>query len=149
MPSNLRRLRNETSNQSLFYDKFHAMSLELTPESINLSCYWAKEKDGGSVTYYGKTLGCWSPNDPSGSSYREAYRCIRNALEYVKRKAHSWIESDLQIYEHNIKLGKTNPITPPLSETSSNRKRRYSKAESEQLSRCTSQHRGSDTENAC
>ena len=42
-------------NTDGLFDKVHAMSLELTKEAIQLSCYWARKKDRG-IEFYGRCL---------------------------------------------------------------------------------------------
>jgi hypothetical protein len=135
MLSNLFQLRQASGNEKDFFGKVHVMSVELTTESVNLSCYWAIQLGTTEINYYGLSLGCWSPNDPTGKSYREARRCTRNALDWVKSQGYSWIDSDMKSLEESLKSEQLSQITPPQSQpdTADVRKRRFRKLSSDNL----------------
>lgn len=122
MLSNLLYLKRffPKEKQDGFFNKVHVMSLELTAESIQLSCYWATRGKGDNVNYYGMKLRTWTPYETS--SYREAHRCVLNALEYVKVRGYDWICSDMEQLEATLK-----PTSTPLrtqSHTGSNNAKR-------------------------
>ena len=77
--------------------------------------YWAAQNNK-TVNYYGLSLGCWSPNDPKGEGYREAHRCTRNALEWVKAQSYKWITSDMKQLERRLNNETISQITPPHSQ---------------------------------
>lgn len=114
--SNLLSLRRWSKKEDDFYNKIHVMSLELTAESIQLSCYWATAgKNPGEVKYYGMRLETWSVY--STKAYAEAWRCTHNALEWVRNRAYNWIRSDLAILEERL-TPKIAPAMPtPRSRT--------------------------------
>lgn len=93
MLSNLRELMKAAAKESDFFNKTHVLSLQLTPESIQLSYYWATRSENGQVSYYGNVLETWSPNNQRGGQYDEARRCIHNAIELVQTKAYDTIHS--------------------------------------------------------
>ena len=109
--SNLLSLRQLSKQESAFYDKVHVMSLELTAESIQLSCYWAALEVGTKNTmFYGMRLRTWSVYETD--AYIEAWRCTRNALETVRNRALPWIRSDLAVVEEML-----TPKMPPAMPT--------------------------------
>ena len=67
-------------NTDGFYNKVHAMSLELTADIVHLSCYWAR-KENGEIKYYGRSLYGWILS--SDEDYKKAHRYTRNALEWL------------------------------------------------------------------
>ncbi len=139
MLSNLLQLRQACGKEKDFFHNVHVLSLELTTESIQLSCYWASRHSNGEASYHGKSLACWSPNDPSGKGYIDARRCVRNAMEWVKNKAHPWIDSDMKSLETKLEVDMSQ-ITPPQSQSDqgNTRKRRLSRLRSESRTRARS-----------
>lgn len=81
MLSNLFELKRKCGNEEAFFNKVHVIRVELTAESVQLSCYWACRNDIGVVQYFGKRLQCWSLFDETGDSLRNARRGIRNVFE--------------------------------------------------------------------
>ena len=93
MLSNLRELMKAASREAEFFDKIHVISLQLTPEVVQLSYYWATKSDDGQVTYYGDILDTWSPNSHKDVHLDEAYRFTYNAIELVRTRAYKSIHS--------------------------------------------------------
>ena len=130
MLNNLLQLRKAVGKEDVFYNKSHVMSLELTVESIHLSCYWAI-KEASTVKFYGQCVGCWTPNDPTGAGYREARRCVGNALVWTRDRLREWVAEDMRVLEGRLVAGVAVQITPPASERSGRRKRSKSEGERE------------------
>jgi hypothetical protein len=57
-----------------FFGWIHVMSAELTTETIQLSCYWATRE--GDISFWGKTIRCWSPNDLTGESFEKVIKAF-------------------------------------------------------------------------
>ena len=68
MLSNLLHIRKFYREEEEFFNKVHAMSLELTAESIQLSCYWAVRGESGDVKYYSMQLRTWTQPIQGGAS---------------------------------------------------------------------------------
>ena len=121
MLSNLWHIRQfcRTEDEGDFFNKVHAMSLELTAEIVQLSCYWANRDENGMISYYGMALHTWTPY--VGSQYKEARRCTRNALEWVRAQAFGWICSTMADLEADFCL--TGPTPPRTSSDKSSAKR--------------------------
>lgn len=101
MLSNLWTLRQASGKLDEFYNKTHVMSLELTAESVQLSCYWAvSHTETHGIRWYGMNIDTWSVYNTK--NYIEAGRCTHNALEYVRKSALPWIESDLAVIEEGL-----------------------------------------------
>ena len=98
MLSNLYALKQMCKREESFFDKVHAMAVEIFDGSIQLSCYWATRSEKGQVRYLGESIETWSLLESSGRSYREACRCIHNAIEWVQSEAQEWIRSDFTGY---------------------------------------------------
>ena len=112
---NLLRIREACLGKETedFFNKVHAMSLELTADVVQLSCYWAARDGDGTINYYGRVTHVWTPYD--GSHYKQAHRYIRNALEWVRGQALEWVCSALSALETRIKANPlllTTPHTP-------------------------------------
>lgn len=58
MLSNMFELKRKCGNEEAFFNKVHVIGIELTAESVQLSCYWACRNDLGVVEYFGKMLQC-------------------------------------------------------------------------------------------
>ena len=99
MLSNLFELKRKCRNEEAFFNKVHVIGVELTAESVQLSCYWACRNDIGIVEYFGKSLQCWSLFDVTGESLRNARRGIRNVVEWIKPRTFEWIQSDTAAFE--------------------------------------------------
>jgi len=112
MLSNLLHLKQKCGEDSGsgFFNKIHVLSLEASTETIQISCYWATRDDNEKVRYYGTVLQSWDPS--MIPAFKEAHRCIRNALEWVRDQAFEWINSDLTSL-----VTKTTPQTPPLTDS--------------------------------
>ena len=93
MLSNLRELMKVAAKEADFFNKIHVLSLQLTPESIQLSYYWATRSEDGQVSCYGNVLETWSPNNQRDGQYEKARRCIHNAIELVRTNAYDTIHS--------------------------------------------------------
>ena len=109
-------------NTDGFFDKVHAMSLELTKETIQLSYYWAR-KENGEIKFYGRFLNGWSLYD--GYRYKKAHRYIRNALEWVREQALKWVCPALSALENKLNTESLPPMTPrtPPNQASGKRTR--------------------------
>lgn len=109
-------------NTDGFFNKVHAMSLELTKETVQLSCYWARKENGG-IKFYGRSINAWHFYD--GHQYKKAHRYTRNALEWVREQALEWVSLALLALEHKLKTELLIPKTPrtPPSQASTNRTR--------------------------
>ena len=89
------------------------MSLELTAETVHLSCYWAR-KENGEINYYGRLLYGWILS--SDEDYQKAHRYTRNALEWVREQAFEWLCPALSALEDKLNTGSSLsriPLTPP------------------------------------
>ena len=91
MLSNLFELKWKCGNEEAFFNKVHVIGVELTAESVQLSCYWACRTDIGVVEYFGKRVQCWSLFDETGGSLRNAQRGNCNVLEWIKPRTFEWI----------------------------------------------------------
>ena len=98
MLSNLLYLRQNSNDTEAklgeFFGRIHVLSFEITEQIIQMSGYWATFTPEIGVRYYGVMLDSWTPAKPD--QYKEAYRCLRNAMEWVRSNAHSWIVNDLK-----------------------------------------------------
>lgn len=114
MLSNFLSLRQfyKDEKENEFFNKVHVMSLELTAESIQLSCYWATRSEGSDIKYYGMKLRTWTPYE--SDSYKEARRCTCNALDWVQAQAFDWISSAMKTLDGAVSV--TAP-TPPSSQS--------------------------------
>ena len=104
-------------NTDGFFDKVHVMSLELTKESVQLSCYWAR-KENREIKFYGRLLHGWNYYD--GHQYKKAHRYTHNALEWVREEALKWVCPALSALEDKLNtesLPPTTPRTPPNQAT--------------------------------
>ena len=99
MLSNLFELKRKCGNGEAFFNKVHVIGVELTAESVQLSCYWARRNDIGIVEYFGKSLQRWSLFDATGDSLRNARRSIRNVVGWIKPRTFEWIQSDMAAFE--------------------------------------------------
>ena len=99
MLSNLYALKKKCKREEAFFDKVHVMEVEFFEGCVSLSCYWATRPGPGQVKYFGKTLETWCLLSSSGTHYKEARSCIRNAIDWVRSEAQEWIYSDLQAIE--------------------------------------------------
>ncbi|KAI4126370.1 MAG: hypothetical protein LQ347_005002 [Umbilicaria vellea] len=116
MLSNLLKLRRASGKEQDFFNKIHAMSLEFTSETVQLSCYWAiQDGNPSEVRYYGMSIGSWSVVDPNGKGYRDARRCTHNALDWVKDQGLVWIKSDMKLLEEGHRTEPPPQMTPPQS----------------------------------
>ena len=88
------------------------MGIEIYEGCVQLSCYWAQSKTG-QIRYLGQSLETWSLLESSGRSYREARRCIHNAIDWVRSEAQEWIRSDLQAIEDVLISVPLSHITQP------------------------------------
>ena len=99
MLSNLFELKRKCGNEKTFFNKVHVIGVELTAESVQLSCYWSCRKNNGGIEYFGKMLQCWSLFDETGDSLRDARRGIHNVFEWMKTWTFEWIQSDMAAFE--------------------------------------------------
>ena len=136
MLSNLLHIRKfyREEEEEEFFNKVHAMSSELTVESI------AVRGESGDVKYYGMQLCTWTPHD--GSQYKEARRCVCNALDWVKAQAFEWICSAMKTLE-----GAVSPSgpTPPPTQSDQPKTRRPTSFTSESRSSGTHSKKPSST----
>ena len=111
--SNLWHIRQyyNKEREDEFFNKVHALSLQLTPESIQLSCYWAARRENGQIMFYGTQVRTWSPFEDD--RFNKAYRYTCNALEWVKNQAFDWICSALARLERCLD---TSVPTPPRTQ---------------------------------
>ena len=114
MVHNLAHLRGQAGTLEGFYDKFHALSAEITTEKLQLSGYWATRNKKLQVEYHGMILASWDPSTPE--AFREAYRGIHNAFDWVRDQAFSWISEDLE----SLSVKRPRLGTPPPSTSGSN-----------------------------
>ena len=123
---NLLRIREACPGKETddFFNKVHAMSLELTADVVQLSCYWAARDGDGTINYYGRVTHVWTPYD--GSHYKQAHRYIRNALEWVRGQALGWVCSALSALETQIKTNPSLLTTPHMSSSSASMERAMS-----------------------
>ena len=112
MLSNLFELKQKCGNEEAFFNKVHVIGVELTAESVQLSCYWSCRNDLGGVEYFGKRLQCWSLFDETGDSLRNARRGIRNVLEWIRPRTLEWIEADMAAFEKENEHILLSRITP-------------------------------------
>ena len=114
MLANLLRVWNAClgENTDGFFNKVHAMSLELTAETVHLSCYWAR-KENGEIIYYGRSLYGWILS--SDEDYKKAHRYTRNALEWVREQAFEWLCPALSVLGDKLNTGTSLSRTPHTS----------------------------------
>ncbi len=115
MLSNLRELMKAAAKEADFFNKIHLFSLQLTPESIQLSYYWATRSEDGLVSYYGNVLETWSPNNQRDGQYDKAHRCIHNAIELVRTNAYDTINSCMADVENLYAPKRMSQIPSPRS----------------------------------
>lgn len=97
------------SNDDSFFNKVHVLTAGITTETVQLSCYWATRSESEGVKYYGMQLASWSP--AKRCEFKEAHRCLRNAMEWVRKEASEWNTSDLMC----IIAGEALPSCPPAT----------------------------------
>ena len=102
MLSNLFELKRKCGDEEAFFNKVHVIGVELTAESVQLSCYWACRNDAGDIEYFGKRVQCWSLLDQTGDSLRQARCGIRNAFSWILLRTLGWIVSDMAAYEKDL-----------------------------------------------
>ena len=127
MLANLFEIWKLNQDEDGFFNKVHAMSLELTKESIQLSCYWARKSDQG-IEFYGRALYGWHLYD--GHSFKKAHRYIRNALEWVREQAFQWVCPALSALEDMLTTSPLPLTTPRTPDVRANGKRTRSVASS-------------------
>lgn len=136
MLSNLLALKEKAQNTTAdkidesFFDKIHVMGMELTDQTVSLSCYWVARSDTGIIRYIGTRLQIWALCDRTGDSYKLARRCIRNAMDHVKTQALGWIRADMETIEAFFTPIPYSKITPPPSLFTNNRVRKSQKPKS-------------------
>jgi hypothetical protein len=69
MLHNMLQLKQAVDDVDGFLDWVQILSLELTTETIQISCYWVSLGQGNVIRYFGRCVACWTPNDPSGEGY--------------------------------------------------------------------------------
>jgi len=111
MLSNLLYLKKKCgkSGDDSFFNRVHVLTAEITTETVQLSCYWATRSESEGVKYYGMRLASWSPAERC--HFKEAHRCLRNAMDWVRKEAFDWVTSDLMC----ITAGEANPPCPPAT----------------------------------
>ena len=111
MLSNLWHIRQfyDEETHDAFFNKVHALSLQLTHEVIQLSCYWATRKQDGNLKFYGTEVDIWPISKPE--QYKKAYRYTCNALEWVRDQAYEWIFPALATLEESLITSV--PMPPP------------------------------------
>jgi hypothetical protein len=125
-----------------FFDRIHVMSAELTTETIQLSCYWATRKEG-EISYWGKTIRCWSPNDPTGESFGKAHHGIHNAVEWTRLHVQYRLNNDLKLLEQSLPREIQSQMTPPNSDDRSRSRKRKPTLDVERTGRSASSLRTS------
>lgn len=133
MLSNMFELKRKCGNEGTFFDKIHVIGVELTAESVQLSCYWSSRNSIGAIEHFGKRVQCWSLFDETGDSLREARRAIRNVIEWIRPRTLAWIQSDMADFEkanEQILLSQITPARTLASQHGIN-KRRSVKASTE------------------
>ena len=130
MLSNLFELKRKCGNEEDFFNKVHVIGVELTAESVQLSCYWSCRNSIGDVECFGKRLQCWTLFDETGDSLRNARRGIRNVVEWIKPRTLEWIQSDMAAFEIRNEQVLRQQITPAhtLASQYGVKKRRSTKA---------------------
>lgn len=128
MLSNLWHIRQfyDEETHEAFFNKVHALSLQLTQESIQLSCYWATRKEDGQLKFYGTEVDIWPISKPE--QYKKAYRYTCNALEWVRDQAFEWISPALATLEGS--LDASVPTPPPTQSNQDKANRIKSTSES-------------------
>jgi hypothetical protein len=125
-----------------FFGYVHVMSVELTTETIQLSCYWATRNEG-ETHFWGKTIRCWSPNDPTGESFEKAHYGIHNAVEWTRQHVHHRLNNDLELLEQSMPREIQSQMTPPNSENRSRSRKRKPTLDGESKDRSASSLRKS------
>ncbi|MCJ1279656.1 hypothetical protein MMC21_007480 [Puttea exsequens] len=135
MLSNLRELMKAALKEAEFFNKIHVLSLELTVETVQLSCYWATCSKNGQVVYYGKALDSWGIRGNRDASFNEAYRCIHNAIDLVRSQAYPFVYSYMNSVEQLFSTKVIAQIPSPRSMSNQRiRKNRSEKAPSTKTS---------------
>ena len=113
MLSNLWNIRQfyDKEKENEFFDNVHAMSLQLTAESIQLSCYWAARNGNGGIKFYGTEVRTWSLYEVD--QYKKACRYTLNAMDWVREQASGWITLTLERLEGSFN---TTVPTPPRTQ---------------------------------
>ncbi|MCJ1435735.1 hypothetical protein MMC27_005110 [Xylographa pallens] len=96
MVNNLLKLKRETGQEDSFLRRAMVFSLECTDQLAQLNCHWAAKDPKGIVCYWAKDIFNWTLRDRRMEQYKEARRCIANAVEYYMDKAFTEISADLQ-----------------------------------------------------
>ena len=124
------------------FDQIHVMSAELTTEIIQLECYWATREEE-EISFLGKTIRCWSPNDPTGESFDSAYHGIHNAVEWTKQHVQHHLNKDLERLEQSLPRETKSQMTPPNSDHRSRSRKRKPTLDVERTGRSASSLRTS------
>jgi hypothetical protein len=94
------------------FDQIHVMSAELTTEIIQLECYWATREEE-EISFLGKTIRCWSPNNPTGESFEKAHHGILNAVKWSREHVQHRLNKDLELPEQSLPRETQPQMTPP------------------------------------
>lgn len=111
--SNIHRLKASVNKGKEFFDKVHVMSLQLSAENVQLSCYWAAQSNNNDAKLYGKILHTWSLYNLNQCI--EARHYIRNAFEWLRYQAYDWICEDMALLDKTLKELHPSPDAEPKS----------------------------------
>ncbi|MCJ1416316.1 hypothetical protein MMC32_002651 [Xylographa parallela] len=95
MVNNLLKLKREIGQEDSFLGRAMVFSLECIDQIAQLNCHWAAKDPKGIVRYWAKDIFNWTLRDRRMEQYKEARRCIANAVEYYMGKAFTEISVDL------------------------------------------------------
>ncbi len=142
MLSNLWRIRQfyDKEKEGEFFNNVHALSLQLTAETIQVSCYWATRNGNGKIRFYGTEVRTWTLYE--GDQYKEACRYTLNAMDWVRNQASGWIHSALARLEAS--LDTTIPTPPPTQSNRGNAKRTRSSTSESSSANSPSKKPGSE-----
>ena len=96
----VRQFYDEETHDAIF-NKVRALSLKLTHEVIQLSCYWATRKQDGNLKFCGTEDDVWPISKPK--QYKKAYHYTCNPLEWVRYQIYEWIYLALATLEESLK----------------------------------------------
>lgn len=96
MVNNILELKRRVGSDGDFYDRAMILTLDATPESLQLHCHWVSRVADGRVKFFMGELADWRPRNKKADQFLEAYRSITNAVEYIRKLALEELKRDCQ-----------------------------------------------------
>lgn len=119
----------------------HSPTLGAT-ETVQLSSYWVTFEDGV-ARFWGKTIRCWPPHDPTDQSFKKAYHVVQQVVKWARDHVYNRLKSDLTLLEDSPPREANATMTPPDSDQRSRSRKRKSPLDVQRDSRSASSLRTS------